>query len=228
MRAVVVKLGGFAFPAKPDVGGLKRYAAVFRRLSGEGYRLAVVTGGGQLARELIEAARELGANEALCDLLGIWASRLNAALLAITLGLPNPLDIPSDVFSLTKALASSEAMVVLGGLQPGQSTDAVAVLAAELMGAKLVVKATDVNGIYTADPKTDPSARKLDKLTYDEAIELLSRSPVRAGTYELLDLLALKLAKRSRVAIRVIDGREPENIYRAVKGAEIGTLIGPR
>ena len=226
MEKGVVKLGGFAFPLRPDPAVVKGLASIFKRLLGEGFKLAVVAGGGELARELIMAAREAGASEAVCDELGIMASRLNASLLSVFLR-PNEVpEIPSDFTSLSRAL-SSRHITVLGGLQPGQSTDTVAVLAAELMGSKLVVKATDVDGIYTADPKRDPRAEKIPKLTYEEAMRLLSGLPTRAGSYELLDLQAVRLAMRSGISIRVVDGRDPENIYRALKGADVGSLVGP-
>ena len=89
------------------------------------------------------------------------------------------------------------------------------------------MKATDIDGIYTADPKRDPRAEKIPKLTYEEAMRLLSGLPTRAGSYELLDLQAVRLAMRSGIRIRVVDGRDPENIYRALKGADVGSLVGP-
>ena len=226
MRAVVVKLGGFAFPAEPEPAALKRYASVFKRISAEGIKLVVVAGGGGLARKLIGAARLLGASEAVCDEVGIMATRANAVLLSIALGLPSPAKVPTSLSDLEEALTRRNA-IVMGGLQPGQSTDAVAVLAAEVVGANLVVKATDVDGIYTADPGKHPGARRLERLSYDEALKLLSGMAARAGTYELLDPLAVRLARRSGVLIRVVDGREPENIYKAVRGADIGSLVGP-
>ena len=223
---IVIKIGGFAFPLEPEPSALRDYASVLKRIAGEGRKLVVVAGGGRLARVLIRAARDLGASEALCDELGIMASRLNAVLLSMALGLENPLDVPRDLSSLLGAIAGRD-ITVVGGLQPGQSTDVVAVVAAELSGAPLVVKATDVDGIYTADPKKHPGARKLDRLSYEEALELLSRAEVRAGTYELLDPSAVRLAKRSGIAIRVVDGRDPENVYRAAIGEDIGSLVGP-
>ena len=226
MRAAVVKIGGFAFPAEPDVAFLRGCASVLKRISAEGIRLVVVTGGGEMARKLIGAARAMGASEALCDEIGIMVTRANAVLLSIALGLPAPRRIPASLPELEEALTRRD-IVVMGGLQPGQSTDAVAVLAAEAVGADLVVKATDVDGIYTADPRKHPGARKLRRLSYDEALDLLSKMAVRAGTYELLDPLAIRLARRSGVLIRVVDGREPGNIYEAVRGADVGSLVGP-
>ena len=226
MKAVAVKIGGFAFPVEPDMGFLRRCASVLKRIPEEGLKLVVVAGGGGLARRLIRAARALGAPEAICDEIGIMATRVNASLLSIALGLPSPMRIPTGLQDIGEALDKRD-IVVMGGLQPGQSTDAVAVLAAELTGASLVVKATDVDGIYTADPRRHPGARKLERLSYDEALELLSKMAVKAGTYELLDPLAIRLAKRSGVAIRVVDGREPGNIYKAIKGADVGSLVGP-
>lgn len=226
MGKAVVKLGGFAFPSRPDVNTLSALADVLKRLSGEGYRLAVVVGGGEFARELIGAARRMGASEAVCDVLGIMASRVNACLLSLALEPDAMPDIPSDLGELASALRSRD-ITVVGGLQPGQSTDTVAVITAELMGSRLVVKATDVDGIYTADPKKDPRAVRIPRLTYREALEILAPTSPRAGSYELLDLQAVRLAMRSNIMIRIVDGRDPENVYRAVRGADIGSLIGP-
>lgn len=228
MREAVIKIGGFAFPRPHEagLGLLEGLASVVKRLVREGFRLAVVVGGGPLARDMIALARSVGASEPLCDELGMMASRCNAYLFSLVLDPASRPDIPSDFPSLAEALASRQ-LVVVGGLHPGQSTDTVAVLAAELLGAGMVVKATDVDGIYTSDPKKDPGAVRLPRLTYDDALELLSRMPARAGAYELLDLQAIRLARRSGIRIRVVDGREPENVYKAVRGEELGSLVGP-
>lgn len=121
----------------------------------------------------------------------------------------------------------SNLIVVLGGLQPGQSTNAVAALAAEAMRADLLVNATDVGGVYTADPRKDPNAKKLDKVTPEELMTILSTEGFRAGEYQLMDPLAIRIIQRSGLPVVIVDGRDPSNIEKALRGKRIGTRIVP-
>jgi len=223
---VVVKLGGHAFPLRPDSGRLSGYARVFRRLREAGHGVVVVAGGGAVARSYIEAARGLGANEALCDQLAIAGTRLNARLLVTALGGDAHPNVPTDLEELGAALEGGR-IAVLGGLLPGQSTDAVAAMVSELVGASLLIKASDTDGIYTADPKKDPRAKRLERLSCTQLMEMVMREPLKAGEYEVLDPVAVKIIARSGIATRYIDGRDPENIERAIRGEEIGTLVTP-
>jgi uridylate kinase len=221
---LVIKIGGFAFPCDLNTKILKTYASTIEKLYEEGHRLVVVTGGGEVARKYISAARELGASESLCDLLGIEVSRINARLLIAALGgcaYPEP---PESLKDVIRAILISN-IVVVGGFQPGQSTNAVAALSAEAMPADLFINATDVDGVYTSDPKKHPEAKKLDVISASELIGLMLRGEVTAGSYELLDPLAVKIIGRSGINTRIIDGRNPENVERVVRGEPLGTLI---
>ena len=221
---VVVKLGGFVFPSDPDPTAIRSYADALRRVSEEGHRLVVIAGGGGDARKYIKAARRLGASEYICDLLGIEVSRLNARLLSSTLGelaypeLPTSLSLLRDAFEVGK-------IVVAGGMQPAQSTNAVAALSAEAVGADLLVNATNVDGVYTSDPKSDPSARKLDAIETRDLLRLVLNGRMDAGTYELFDPVAIRIVERSGVRTRILDGRTPGNIEKAARGESIGTLV---
>jgi uridylate kinase len=125
------------------------------------------------------------------------------------------------------ASIGSNLIVVMGGLQPGQSTNAVAALAAEAMRADLLVNATDMDGAYTADPRKDPNATKLDEVTPDELTKILSTEGFKAGEYDLMDPLALRIIKRSKIPAVIVDGRDPSNIAKALSGKRIGTRIVP-
>jgi len=221
---VVVKLGGHAFPLKLDAEGLAGFVRVFRKLRAMGHELVVVAGGGAGARSYIEAARGLGANEAVCDQFGIEVARLNAELLVVGFGGDAYPVVPACLEEFRVAFESGK-IVVLGGLLPGQSTDAVAALISELVGADIMIKATDTEGVFTADPKRDPKAKKLEKISYKEFKKMVSEKSVKAGEYELLDLVALRILERSKTRLRVVDGRDPRNIERAVKGEKVGTLV---
>ena len=219
-----MKLGGHAFPLKLSAKKILGYVKVFKRLAGMEHRLVIVAGGGDPARLYIDAARKLGTNESLCDQIGIESTRLNARLLIAGLGEEAYPNIPTSIDEITSAFESGK-IVVLGGLLPGQSTDAVAAMVSELIGASMLIKATDTDGIYTADPKTDPSAKKLDEISYTQLREMLLQASVRAGEYELFDPVAIKIMNRAKIPVWVIDGRKPENIERVAKGERIGTLV---
>ena len=222
MKAVI-KLGGFAFPPgleKPLVG---EYVKLLRELVGE-HHLVVVTGGGETARNYIRAARDMGVSESLCDQLGILVSRLNARLLVDGLGEHAVPKIPVNIDELKHYFASGK-IVAMGGLTPGHATNAVAAIAAETIGAELFVNATDVDGVYTGDPAKDKHAMKLDKVSVTQLTEILSKTGVMAGAYDLMDPLALRIIERSRLSTVIVDGRKPSNVAQALRNENIGTRI---
>jgi len=221
---IAIKIGREAFPSRLDFEVVSEYAEVFKKLRSEGHRLVVVTGGGEDARKYIDVARKLGGSEVVCDLIGIQVSRLNARLLISRLGgdaYPEP---PTSVEELRKAFETGK-IVVLGGLQPGQSTNAVAAISAESIEADLFINATDVDGVYTADPKRDPNAKKLDEIGADELLKKILGEELWAGGYELFDPVAIKIVKRSRIPTRIVNGRNVGNIERVIRGEKLGTLI---
>ncbi len=222
MKAVL-KLGGFAFDSDLSGKNIDRYARIVRDFS-KSNRLVIVTGGGSIARKYITAARDLGASEFFCDQIGIHVSRLNARLFATVLRESAVQKIPESPDDLVESL-SSELTVVMGGLQPGQSTNAVAALAAEAMHADLLVNATKVDGVYTADPRKDPNARKLDEVTPDQLMKILSTEGFKAGEYDLMDPLALRIIKRSNIHTVIVDGTDSSNIEKALHRKRVGTRI---
>jgi len=219
----VIKLGGFAFPSRPKKPVVKDYVKLLRGLVGE-HHLVIVTGGGEIARAYIGAARELGVSEALCDQLGILVSRLNARLLVDGLGEYAFPEVPITIGELKHYFASGK-IVAMGGLTPGHSTNAVAAIAAETVGAELLINATDVDGIYSSDPRKDKSAKRLDKVTVAQLTAILSKMEIVAGAYELMDPLALRIIQRSKLRTVVVDGRKPTNVARALRNERLGTRI---
>jgi uridylate kinase len=203
---------------------ISRFVKALKKLRKEGYELVVVAGGGGNARLYIDAARKLGANEALCDEIGIEGARLNARLLIAGLGEDAYPNVPRSVQEIGAAFEGGK-IVVLGGLLPGQSTDAVSAIVSELVGASMLIKATDTDGIYTADPNKDPTAKKLDEVSCAKLLDMLLREPVGAGEFKLFDPVALRILERSKIRTLVIDGRNPNTIERTVKGEKIGTLV---
>jgi uridylate kinase len=219
----VIKLGGFAFSLQDKPPLIEAYVKLFKELVGE-YHCVVVTGGGPMARYYIGAARDMGVPESLCDHLGILASRLNARLLVDGLGEYAFPEVPTTIDELKHFFASGK-IVAMGGLTPGHSTNAVAAIAAETIMADLFINATDVDGVHTADPSKDPKAKKLDEVSADRLQEILSKGDIRAGAYDLMDPLALRIIQRSKIPTVIVNGRTPGNILKALRNEPAGTRV---
>lgn len=223
---LVLKLGGFIFPADLDSRKIELYAELIKKLRKQGYRMIVVAGGGETARRYIEAARKLGASESVCDQLGIYVSRLNARLLIEALEEEAYPEVPENVEELRRFFTLGK-VVAMGGLQPGHSTNAVAVVAAETVHADALVNVTDVEGVYTHDPAKHPKAKKIDQISTRELLRIVLKGGVGAGQYELVDPLAVKMIGRSRIPTWVVSGKEPSNVERVLRGEKVGTKIIP-
>jgi len=219
----VVKLGGFAFPGREEKPLVEEYVRVLKELLVENH-LVVVAGGGAIARTYIKAARDMGVSESLCDQIGILVSRLNARLLLDGLGECAFPEVPVNVDELRHYFASGK-IVVMGGLTPGHSTNAVAAIAAETVGAELFVNATDVDGVYTSDPEKDKLAKRLEQVSVKQLTEILSMTGVTAGAYDLMDPLALRIIARSSLPTIILDGRKPMNIVKAIRNEKVGTQV---
>jgi len=223
----VVKISGHLISREGilvDHEYLNRVAQVLKKLK-ERNRIYVVTGGGFTAREYIRAARELRTSESFCDEVGIEISRIHARLLAGALGEESIPHIPKSVEEFVSLASVTEKIIVVGGFQPGQSTTTVATLIAEMTGADLLIITSDVDGIYTSDPKVDPHARKLDRVHITQLEEMFGSQEISAGLYKMIDPISLLVLKRSRIPTKFISGKPPENILRALRGEKIGTEV---
>src|SRR2546426_1377803 len=223
MRAVI-KLGGALFRRDPDVTALQEMGKVLEGSVADGNQLVLVAGGGESARTYISAARKLGAEESTCDLLGIQITRANAELLRLALGSIASSKIPTTLSDLPHCVGSGKA-VVMGGLQPGQSTNAVAALAAEITRAEILVNGTDVDGVYTEDPKRNPKAKLMRSVHADKLLNWAMSGEVFAGRYELLDPLAIKIMQRAKIPTCYVSLVDPGNIIAALQGKDIGTRV---
>jgi len=223
MRAVV-KLGGALFRREPDVNALKEMGKVLGGFVENGNQLVLVAGGGENARTYIATARKLGGDESTCDLLGIQITRANAELVRLAIGSVASSKIPTSLSDLPHFVGAGK-VVVMGGLQPGQSTNAVAALAAEITRAEILVNGTDVDGVYTEDPKKNPKAKLIRSVRVDKLLAWAMGGEVFAGRYELLDPLAIKIMQRAKIPARFVSLGDPGNILAALRGKDIGTKV---
>jgi len=221
---VVIKLGGYLFPSGLNIDRIQGFSTVLKSLRKRGHRLMVVTGGGINSRMYIDASRRLGSDESYCDDIGIRFTRINALLLIAALGDDAYPEVPENMKELRSFLQTGK-IVVMGGLQPGQSTNAVAAIASEATGSEILINATDVDGVYNSDPKLNKDAKKLDAISVNELLELVVKQGSSAGGYKLLDPAAVKTIERSKISTVILNATDPENIRRAVEGKKVGTRV---
>jgi uridylate kinase len=221
---IVLRIGGsvVASPVKTEL--MSKYADVVKKLKEQGHEVAVVVGGGTLAREFISSAKNLGLDMRAQDEIAISVSRLFAQVFLKKLGSPACDKVALTLDDAAECLRNGK-IVVMGGLKPGITTDAVAALVAERVGGELLVKGTDQDGIYTKDPRKHSDAVKLDCLSFDDLQGVFSESMHKAGMHQIVDPEAVKVLKRERVKLVVVNGFKPENILAAVRGEKVGTIV---
>jgi uridylate kinase len=229
-KLVVLKIGGsFLMNADgPDLSEVKEMAETVRELvEVHKYRVIVVVGGGITARNYISCANQLNASKGVADYLGIEVSRLNARVFIEAIG-NDQLVVAEPAKSLqeVRSFLQIRPVVVLGGFQPGQSTTAVSALCAEYCGADKVVYATDVDAVYTADPRKDKTATKLSTVSYQQLRELTQTSDnTLPGQYRIMDGMGLTIIERSQLHAQILQGSKDNLINAIVHNHNIGTII---
>jgi len=221
---VVIRIGGSVVASPPNPQLIQKYAEVFRSLRIQGHELVIIVGGGAPARQYIQLAKEMGLTDQEQDEVAISVSRLFAQLLAMQLGGLNWKVVPTSLETVSELL-NERGIVVMGGLKPGMTTDTVAAMAASQVGAELIVKATDQDGVYTKDPKKFTDARKIDKLSFDDLSQLMEQNKHKAGIHQIIDPEAIHMLKTEHIKTIIVNGNKPENLVAALKGEKVGTVI---
>ena len=231
-RRVILKISGESF-AKPGQLGIdpQELAVIGGEISDAaklGTQIAVVVGGGNIIRGA-NLATEGRVDQSTADYMGMLGTVINGLALKTTLeslGLPTRLlsaiDIPAvaERFIRARALRHFEKGRVLilaaGTGNPYFTTDTCASLRGAELNADILLKATKVDGVYTGDPKKDPTATRFEKLTFAEAIE---------RQLKVMDMTALAMCMENKLPVVVFNFKQHGNIRRVVAGEELGTLV---
>jgi len=221
---IVLRIGGsvIASPLNPDL--ISQYTDLLKDLKKHGHEVAVVVGGGTLARDFIEVAKGMGLDDKAQDDIAISVSRIFAQLFLKKLGKLGCEAVPLSIEEAVKCLYDGR-IAVMGGLKPGMTTDTVAALIVEQASADLLIKATDQDGIYDKDPRKYADAVKLDHLSFEDLSRVFAEDKHKAGIHQVIDPEAVKILRRKRVRVVVVNGFAPENVLAAVRGEHVGTLI---
>jgi len=230
-RRVVVKLSG-EYLAGPQPFGidqptLDRVAADLIEAASQGIEVAVVVGGGNIFRGVDVSSR--GVSRPTGDTMGMLATVMNCLALEsalerkgqsartlCALAMPQVCELFTRKAAL-RYLADGRIVLFAGGTgNPFFTTDTTAVLRASEIGAQAVLKATNVDGVYSADPKVDKTAKRFERLTHSQAIE---------GGYKVMDATAFALARENSLPIIVFSIAESGSIGAILDGTGNGTIV---
>jgi uridylate kinase len=230
-QRILLKLSGEALMGSRSYGidpaTCSFIAAQVARVVADGVEVAIVVGGGNIFRGLAAAAR--GMERATGDYMGMLATVMNGLALQDACekaGVPTRVMSAIAMHEVAEPFIRRRAMrhlekgriVILaaGTGNPYFTTDTAAALRAVEIGAQVLLKATKVDGVYSADPLLDPTARRLERLTYSEVL---------AQRLAVLDSTAVSLCMDNELPIVVFDMTAGDNIHRAALGEPVGTLI---
>lgn len=231
-RRILLKVSGESF-AKPGAFGidpeeLDYIAGELKEAAGAGAQLAIVVGGGNIIRGA-ELAAQGHIHQATADHMGMLGTVINALALREKLVSMN---VPTRVMSAIEIRAVAEPFIrnravrhlekgrvvilAAGTGNPYFTTDTCAALRATELECDVLLKATKVDGVYTADPKKDPAATRYDTLTFKEAMDKNLR---------VMDMTALAMCREHKVPVMVFDFKRKGNIARVARGERIGTYL---
>ncbi len=230
-RRVLLKLSGEALMGEDAFGINRATLASMVQDIGEvqrmGVELAIVIGGGNIFRGIALGAS--GMDRATADYMGMMATIMNAMALqdamrnaGIQARVQSALNVEQVVEPYIRPKAMrylDEGKIVIfaaGTGNPFFTTDTAAALRGSEMGAEVVLKATKVDGVYSADPKKDPSAVRYSSITFDDAL---------ARNLQIMDATAFALCRDQGLPIRVFNISRPGALRRAVSGEDEGTLV---
>jgi uridylate kinase len=233
-RRVLLKVSGEALmgtqPYGIDVGTVERIAADIKDATDAGIQLCLVIGGGNIFRGLSGAAA--GIDRATADYMGMLATIMNALAMQAALeraGLPTRVQSAIPMMSICEPYIRRRAIrhmekgrVVIfaaGTGNPFFTTDTAAALRAAEMNANAMMKATQVDGVYSADPKRDKTAERYDFLTYHDVL---------ARDLKVMDASAISLSRENAIPIIVFSIHERGNLAAVLKGQGRCTVIGEK
>ena len=232
MKRVLLKLSGESFANQETNFGIEpkiieRIAQEITKANKDGIEVGVVVGGGNFFRGVQESAKNMA--QANADYMGMLATVINAVALKDALDKNGTQTRVQSAITMTavaepyirlraiRHLEKGRVVIFAAGTgNPYFTTDTAASLRAAEIEAQVMLKSTRVEGVYDSDPEKDTNTKKYDEISYKEVIE---------KKLKVMDLTAITLCEENNMAIRVFDGTKPDNIYNALIGEKIGTLI---
>jgi uridylate kinase len=223
-ETVVVSVGGsLIVPDAIDTDFLLKFKTLILSKVKVGFSFRIIAGGGKIARRYQEAANLVTPlSRQDLDWIGIHSTRLNAQLLRnIFVGYAHPQVIKNPTIDIE----AEEPIVVAAGWQPGCSTDYDAVLMARNIGAERLINLSNIDYVYTSDPRKNPDAKKIEKTSWSEFRKLIPEA-WDPGLSSPFDPIAAKEAEAINLEVAIINGARLEEFSKYIdRKPFIGTII---
>lgn len=224
METIIISLGGsLIIPDTIDTNFLKAFKDLILSHVVKGKKFVIIAGGGKLCRRYNDAAKEITnpTNEDL-DWLGIASLRLNAELLRVMFG---EFSYKEVVVNLTETFPFNKPIVVGSAFKPGWSSDWNAVEAAKTVGAKKVINLSNTDYVYDSDPKINPNAKKIEKISWEDYRALIPKE-WNPGLNSPFDPIASKNAEEEGIEVIIMNGKPIDNLANYLDGKKfLGTVI---
>lgn len=225
MNKIVIKLTGHLFKCSSVDPSLYELTDFIKKDFQNNNRIYyVVVGGGEYSRLLIENLRKQGVNEYLLDQIGIEVTRVHAHFILNLLRPHVHEKVPHTIEEAAKLARNKPLNLVMGGVRPGFSTNAVSVMLAKAVGAELLITMSRSGGLYTDDPQVNPDASLIKTIHINEIENYLDFKKEKAGSYPLLDKVSIQLLKKYKINT-YITSPSINNIKQILEGKNPGTQI---
>ncbi|SRR3989339_501463 len=223
-ETIVISLGGsLIIPDNIDIDFLKEFKALILSQVKQGKKFVITTGGGKLCRRYQDAAKELSSpsNEDL-DWVGIASLKLNAELLRVVFGEDAHRKV---IHNLSEKFSSNKSIIIGSAFEPGQSTDWDAVLGAKTVGAKKIINLSNTDYVYDSDPKKNPQAKKIEKISWADYRALIPKE-WNPGLNSPFDPIASEMAQKEGMQVIIMNGKPIDNLAKYLNGEKFsGTII---
>lgn len=224
METIVISLGGsLIVPNDVDSDFLKTFRSLVLEEVSKGRKFAIITGGGKICRKYNEAGLKIAAlsNEDL-DWLGIYSTRFNAEFVRLLFGDMAEKGIITDPFS---KIELNKPVILGGGYKPGNSSDMAAIQIAKNIGAKKIINLSNTDFVYDSDPKVNPSAKKIEKISWKDYREIIPKEWT-PGLSSPFDPIASAEAEKEGMEVVIMNGKPIDNLKNYLNNENFnGTVI---
>ena len=222
---IIISLGGsLIIPEEIDVEFLKSFKALILSHVAKGKNFVITTGGGKICRKYQNVAKEISPNVVNKDLdwIGIAALKLNAELLRVVFGD----DAHHEVIeNLNHKLSFDKPIIIGSAYEPGASSDTDAVMGARTIGAKKVINLSNTDYVYDSDPKINPNAKKIEKISWKDYRMLIPKE-WNPGANSPFDPIASEIAEKEGIQVIIMNGKPIDNLAKCLNGEDFkGTTI---
>lgn len=232
MQTYILSVGGSIFSLSDeelfDFQKARALKEVLRKYIDKGDRFVLSMGGGYICRKYQKMMKEEGLSDKELDNVGVATINTNAVILRAVLGeLASEKVLRYEDFESNEPLKFDKPVIVTAASHPGHSSDWNAVKLAIRTGSESLINVSNTTGVYDSDPKTNPQAKFLSNITWDQYFEIVGNpTDFVPGAHFPFDIMAARMAKENKISCYMVDGRDLSNLEKVLNNSEFtGTLI---